>query len=517
MFSEQHAKRAIQFIESLKHTKGKWRGVNFELLDWQKQIVSDVFGTIKPDGYRQFSTAYVEVPKKNGKSELAAAIALKLLCADGEWGAEVYGCAADRQQASIVFDVAVEMVDQNRELRKHIKPILSSKRLLYKPTRSFYQVLSAEAFTKHGLNVSGVVFDEIHAQPNRQLYDVMTQGSGDARTQPLFFIITTAGDDPDRTSIGWEVHEYAERVKKGLVKDPSFYSVIYGIDENADPWDEKNWYKSNPSLGHTIDIEKVRTAVIKAKETPAIERTFRQLRLNQWINYKNTDWVSLEAWDATAGIVDPEKLKGRSCYGGLDLSSKVDTTALVLVFEPTENDPQYRVVPYTWIPEDGLDKRVKRDKIPYDQWKREGFLKATPGNVVDYAIIEKDIKALYKKFDIKEIGYDRWGAYTLTQALASAGITMVEMAQGPQTFSPAMKELQKMILGKEIEHGGHPVLRWAFGNVQVSQDANENIRPVKVKGAKRIDPVVAMIMGVGRAILHKKKTSVYETRGVRTL
>ena len=202
---------------------------------------------------------------------------MKLLCADGEWGAEVYGCAADRQQASIVFDVAVEMVDQNSELKKRIKPVMSTKRLIYKPTKSYYQVLSAEAFTKHGLNVHGVVFDELHAQPNRQLYDVMTQGSGDARSQPLFFLITTAGDDPDRTSIGWEIHEYAERVRKGIMKDDTFYAAIYGINENDDPWNEDNWYKANPSLGHTIDIDKVRAAAVQAKDSPAKERTFRQL------------------------------------------------------------------------------------------------------------------------------------------------------------------------------------------------------------------------------------------------
>lgn len=213
MYDEMKAKLAISFINSLKHTKGKWRGVPFDLLPWQDKIISDVFGTVKENGYRQYNTAYIEIPKKNGKSEIAAAVALYLTCADMEWGAEVYGCASDRQQASIVFDVAVDMIDQCPALKKRVKPIMSVKRLVYKPRNSYYQVLSSEAFTKHGLNVHGVVFDELHAQPNRDLYDVMTKGSGDARTQPLFFLITTAGTD--RNSICFEVHQKAVDILEG--------------------------------------------------------------------------------------------------------------------------------------------------------------------------------------------------------------------------------------------------------------------------------------------------------------
>jgi len=258
VYDQKKAQRALQFINCLKHTKGQWRGVPFELLPWQDQIIRDIFGTVKPNGYRQYNTAYIEIPKKNGKSELAAAVALYMTCGDNEWGAEVYGCASDRQQASIVFDVAVDMVDQCPALKKRIKPIISVKRLLYQPTNSFYQVLSAEAYTKHGLNVHAVVFDELHAQPTRDLYDVMTKGSGDARTQPLFFLITTAGTD--RNSICWEVHQKALDILAGRKVDPTFYPVIYGIDDDDDWTSEENWYKANPSLGHTIDIEKVRVA-----------------------------------------------------------------------------------------------------------------------------------------------------------------------------------------------------------------------------------------------------------------
>ena len=318
MYDEAKAQHAVNFINCLKHTKGQWRGVNFDLLDWQDKIIRDIFGTVKDSGYRQYNTAYIEIPKKQGKSELAAAVALLLTCGDNEWGAEVYGAAADRQQASIVFDVAVEMVEQCPALKKRIKPIMSVKRLVYKPTGSFYQVLSAEAFTKHGLNVHGVIFDELHAQPNRELYDVLTKGSGDARTQPLFFLITTAGND--RNSICYEVHQKAQDILEGRKIDSTFYPVIYGIDDNDDWTDERNWYKANPSLGHTVDIEKVRAAFQSAKENLAEENIFRQLRLNQWVK-QSIRWMQMDKWDECAFSVFSEALIGRECFGGLDLSS----------------------------------------------------------------------------------------------------------------------------------------------------------------------------------------------------
>ncbi len=253
MFDEAKAQKTLRFIENLKHTKGIWHGQNFKLLPWQEEIIRTIFGTVKPDGYRQYNTAYIEIPKKNGKSELAAAVALYMTCGDGEWGAEVYGCASDRQQASIVFDVAVDMVDQCPALKKRIKPVMSTKRLVYQPTNSFYQVLSAEAYTKHGLNVHAVIFDELHSQPTRELFDVMVRGSGDARKQPLYFLITTAGTD--RNSICYEQHQKAEDIIAGRKIDPTFYPVIYGAADDDDWTDEKVWYKANPSLGHTQMVQ----------------------------------------------------------------------------------------------------------------------------------------------------------------------------------------------------------------------------------------------------------------------
>ena len=323
-YNKKAADYAVSFIECLSHTKGTWAGKKFELLDWQEQIIRDLFGILKPNGYRQFNTAYIEIPKKNGKSELAAAVALLLTCGDGEERAEVYGCAADRQQAAIVFDVAADMVRMCPALSKRVKILTSQKRIVYIPTNSFYQVLSAEAYSKHGFNIHGVVFDELHTQPNRKLFDVMTKGSGDARTQPLYFLITTAGTDTH--SICYETHQKALDIIAGRKIDATFYPVIYGAKDTDDWTDVKVWKKANPSLGITVGIDKVKAACESARQNPAEENAFRQLRLNQWVK-QAIRWMPMDKWDACAFPVQPDELKGRVCYGGLDLSSTTDITA----------------------------------------------------------------------------------------------------------------------------------------------------------------------------------------------
>lgn len=515
MYDENKAKRVIKFINQLKHTKGIWHGVPFDLLDWQEKIIKDIFGTIKEDGYRKYNTAYIEIPKKNGKSEIAAAIALYLTCGDSEWGAEVYGCAADKQQASIVFDVAVEMVEQCPALKKRIKPIMSRKRLVYIPTGSFYQVLSAEAYTKHGLNVHGVIFDELHAQPNRQLYDVMTKGSGDARKQPLFFLITTAGND--RNSICYEVHQKAEDILKGKKNDPTFYPVIYGINE-ADDWsDESNWYKANPSLGHTIEIDKVRASFISANENPAEENLFRQLRLNQWVK-QSIRWMPMDTWNKCDFEVNQEELLGRECYAGLDLSSSIDITAFVLIFPPRTEEERYIVLPYFWIPEDNMHLRVRRDHVPYDVWEKQGFIKTTEGNVIHYGFIEKFIEELGDKYNIKEIAFDRWNATQMAQNLEDLGFTVIPFGQGFKFMAPPTKRLMELTLEKKIAHGGNPVLAWMMDNIHVRTDPAGNIKPDKERSTEKIDGAVAMIMALDRAIRNGGNSgSVYDDRGILIL
>ena len=674
-YSKLHADSAVCFINCLNHTKGQWYGESFKLIDWQEQIVRDIFGILKPNGYRQFNTAYIEIPKKQGKqlflntliptpsgyttmgkisvgdsvfdengnvcqvvaksgidfseqayritfkdgevidagarhewcgqytrgepincimttkelfnlpkdnnsfrfripvskflksniekfnltdinlvnskfryidkiekienqgmqciqvnspshqylvgrsclpthnSELAAATALLLTCGDFEHGGEIYGCASDRQQASIVFDVAVDMVEQCPSLKSRIKPVLSQKRLIYKPLNSFYQVLSAEAYTKHGLNVHGVVFDELHAQPNRNLYDVMLHGSGDARKQPLFFLITTAGTD--RNSVCFEVHQKAEDILKGRKRDPTFYPVIYGAPPDADWTDENVWKRANPSLGITVDIEKIRNACESAKQNPAEENLFRQLRLNQWVK-QSVRWMPMDKWNACDFKVDEKSLEGRVCYGGLDLSSTTDITAFVLVFPPMDENDKYIILPYFWIPEDNIRTRVNRDHVPYDIWQKQGHLKTTEGNVVHYGFIEKFIEELGKKYNIREIAFDRWGAVQMVQNLEGMGFTVVPFGQGFKDMSPPTKELMKLTLEKRIAHGGHPILNWMLDNIYVRTDPAGNIKADKEKSTEKIDGAIATIMALDRAIRNQNTNidSVYNERGL---
>lgn len=513
IYDKGAADYAVNFIECLCHTKGTWAGKKFELIDWQEQIIRDVFGTLKPNGYRQFNTAYIEIPKKQGKSELAAAVALLLTCGDGEERAEVYGCAADRQQASIVFEVAADMVRMCPALNKRVKILTATKRIIYLPTNSFYQVLSAEAYSKHGFNIHGVVFDELHTQPNRKLFDVMTKGSGDARMQPLYFLITTAGTDTH--SICYETHQKAKDILEGRKIDPTFYPVIYGAEQDDDWTDPKVWKKANPSLGITVGLDKVKAACESAKQNPAEENSFRQLRLNQWVK-QAVRWMPMEKWDKCEVVFHEEDLEGRVCYGGLDLSSTTDITAFVLVFPPTADDEKYYILPYFWIPEENIPLRVNRDHVPYDLWQRQGILETTEGNVVHYAYIEKFIEKLGERFNIREIAFDRWGAVQMVQNLEGMGFTVVPFGQGFKDMSPPTKELMKLVLEGKLAHSGHPVLRWMMDNVCARTDPAGNVKMDKEKSTEKIDGAVATVMALDRAIRcgNDNSESVYDNRGL---
>lgn len=511
-YNKKRADEAVFFIECLCHTKGIWAGKQFELIDWQEQIIRDLFGTIKPNGYRQFNTAYIEIPKKQGKSELAAAVALFLTCGDSEERAEVYSCASDRQQASIVFEVAADMVRMCPTLNKRCKILSANKRIIYLPTNSFYQVLSAEAYSKHGFNIHGVVYDELHAAPDRKLFDVMTKGSGDARTQPLYFLITTAGTDIH--SICYEQHQKAKDILEGRKHDSTFYPVIFGAEPEDDWSDPKVWKKANPSLGITVQMDKVQAAFESARQNPSEENTFRQLRLNQWVK-QSVRWMPLEKWDDCKSSFTPKDLEGRVCYGGLDLSSTNDITAFVLVFPPIEKDPNYYVLPYFWIPEENMEKRISKDHVNYDVWEKGGFLNATEGNVIHYGFIEKFIEELGERYNIKEIAFDRWGAVQMTQDLEAMGFTVIPFGQGFSSMSPPTKELMNLVLAKTIKHDGHPVLRWMMDNVCVRVDPAGNIKMDKSKSTEKIDGAVALVMALDRAIRNQGSSdSVYDSRGL---
>lgn len=511
-YDKKKADRAVTFIENLCHTKGKWAGTPFWLLPWQEQLIRDIFGIVKSDGNRQFRTAFVEICKKVGKSELAAAVALYLLYADNEPSAEVYGAAADRQQASIVFDVAKQMVEMSPALMKRSKLMGATKRIVNYGNAGYYQVLSAEVGGKHGFSVSGLVFDEIHTQPNRQLYDVLTKGSSDARQNPLHFIITTAGND--RHSIAYELHTKAVDILEGRRVDPTFYPVVYGLKDDDDWEDEANWYKVNPSLGYTVDIERLRDAYREAKQNPADEVTFKWLRCNMWVS-STVAWIPDAIYMRGNEAINAALLEGRDCYAGLDLSSTGDITALVLIFPPRGKNEKYVLLPYFWIPEETIPRRVKANSVPYDIWEKQGYIMATEGNVIHYNFIEKFIMDLAEKYHILEIAVDRWNATQMIQNLEGEGFTIIPFGQGFSSMSAPTKEFYRLLMEGRIIHGGNPVLRWMAGNVVIDTDPAGNIKVTKAKSKEKIDGIVAAIMALDRCIRQEGQSgSVYDERGL---
>ena len=495
-FDESAADRVVDFFERyLRHIKGKWSGSRFELMPWQNdEIIRPLFGWKRPDGTRKYRTAYIEIPRKAGKSTMAAGLALYLLFADGEQGGEIYSAAVDRAQAGIVFDAAKQMLQASPRLFEKAQVFKRSITVL--GTVSKYEVLSADAPNKHGLNASGIIFDELHAQPNRELWDVLTTSTG-AREQPLVIAITTAGYD--RNSICWEQHEYARRVQLGVVDDPSFFSYIAAADE-ADDWrDPKIWKKANPGMGVTITKDYLETECKRAMEVPAYQNTFRRLHLNQWTQQESRA-LDIAAWDASAGMVIPERLKGKACFAGLDLASTTDIAALVLLFPVDDN---YEVLPFFWIPAENMRERETRDRVPYSTWAGQGFVTSTPGNVIDYSAIRQKINTLGETYNIREIGHDPWNATQLALELDGDGFKMIPTRQGFQSMSPGTKELLRLVMAKKLTHGGNPVLRWMADNLAVKQSPEGNMRPDKDKSMAKIDGIVALIMAIDRATRHQ--------------
>lgn len=488
-YDEAAAERAVGFFrDCLTHTKGEWAGQPLELSDWQaNNIIRPLFGWKRPDGTRRYRTAFIMIPRKAGKSTLAAGIGLYLLFADGEPGAEIYSAAADRDQAGIVFDMARGMVAASPMLEKRAE---SFKRSLVVPgTGSSYKVLSADAYTKHGLSAHGIIFDEVHAQPTRELWDVLTTSVG-ARRQPLTVAITTAGYD--RHSLCFELYDYAVKVRDGVIDDPGFLPVIYEAGQDDDWKDPTTWRKAHPGIGVSVKEEFFAEECAKAQHLPAYENTFRRLYLNQWTE-QDARWISLDTWDACNGAL-PD-LEGRECFAGLDLASTTDIAALVLVFPMPGG---LFVMPFFWVPHEGMRRRSERDRVPYDAWVRDGLLEATEGDVIDYDVIRKRINDLAERYRIREIAVDRWNATQISTQLTSDGFEMVGFGQGMASMSGPMKELERRLLARELGHGGHAVLRWMAANVSARQDEAGNIKPDKAKSSGRIDGIVATIMAIGR-------------------
>ena len=466
----------------------------------------------------------MEIPKKNGKSEFGAGQALYSTIADDDPGAEVYSAAGNKEQAGIVYSVASQMCKNNDLLRGRLKTNDSVKRIVDHQTGSFYQVLSSETETKHGISPSCVIFDEIHAQPNDKLWRVLTHGTDYAREQQIVMVLTTAGEY-DQHSIWWKLRSKAQRIAEGKEDDPTFLPVLYIADKDADVGDRKLWIRVNPSINEIFTMEKLERDYKQALKDPVDLQDFKRFRLNIPVNQID-GYIGKDEWDACGpkyfSIESYKEYKkslvGRMCYGGIDLSSKLDLTAVAWVF-PREDDAQMLdVLVQGYVPEDNVQRRSEQDNVPYKQWIDLGLLTATPGNVIDYDYLRRDIQNAVKIYNVQEIGYDPWKATELVQKLQDKdGIMMVEMRQGMKTLSDPTSELLVRVKSKKLQHMANPVLRWCADNLTVKKDINENVMPDKDRAKERIDEVVALILGLGRAIVHEEHESVYEKRGVRAI
>lgn len=506
--SKAAATAELFFSEFLVHTKGVWAGQPFILLPWERKIIRTVFGWKRPDGTRKYRTVYIEVPKKNGKSTFAAGIALLLTFADGEPGAEVYSAAGDRDQARVVFEIAREMVQLSPHLSSRCRPYMKS--IFVESSFSRYEAISRAAGTKHGRNIHGLIFDELHVLKTRELYDTLTSSEG-SRRQPLIVVITTAGWD--RKSICYEQHKRAVKVRDGIIKDPSFLPVLYGANKKDDWTDPRVWRKANPSLGITFSEEYIRGKCELAQTTPGYLNTFKRLNLNIWTEQADV-WINQVDWEACSNGVSIEAMKGYPCFGALDLSSTRDLTALALLFPPELGNGHFKLVTRFYMPEDNIMKRVEESGVPYDVWVREGHIIPTPGNVVDYEFIRKDLEKIGLIVGIKEMALDRWNATYLMTQLQDDGLIVVPFGQGFASMSGPSKEFEKLVASKNLLHDDNPAMNWMVSNVAVKEDPAGNIKPDKSQSSEKIDGVVSAIMALGRAIFEEQeKPSIYETKG----
>ena len=493
-FVPEAAQRVIDFFaECLCHIEGARAGQPFVLEPWQQAIIGNMFGWLRPDGTRRYREALIYVPKKNGKTPMAAGIALYLLMCDGEAGAQVYSAAADRDQAALVFRWAAGMASYEPEIMRRLKVYRTYKSIEHPSSGSVFRSLSHEAPAKHGLNISGLLVDELHAHPTPELAETLAAGTA-SRRQPLVVYTTTA--DFARESVCNAKYGYACRVRDGAIEDAAFLPVIYEALESDDWRDPATWAKANPNLGVSVTEEFFRREANRAEAEPAYLNTFLRLHLNVRTT-SDVAWIAPEAWNGCAGAVDPEALRGHRCYAGLDLASTQDLTALVLVFPDDGN----AVLPFFFVPEETARKReAKALKPSYVAWKQHGWMEFTPGNVCDYSFVRAKVKELAAAYDIREIAYDPWGAQQLATDLQGDGLVLTQMRQGFASLSAPSKELEKLLLGGQMRHGGHPVLRWCAANVMVETDAAGNIKPSKAKSGDKIDGIVALVMALGLSI-----------------
>lgn len=511
-YDEAAAQRAVDFFRLfLVHSKGEWAGQPFELADWQADdIIRPLFGWKRMDGTRRYTRCDVWVPRKNGKSTLGAGVMNYLTIADGEPGAEVYGVANDIPQAKIIFKEASGMVKKSPDLSEMCQVFTSS--IVVPETLSSYQVVSSEAKNKDGLNISGLGWDEIHECRDAELYEKLTTASA-SRRQPLMFVMSTAGYD--QNTIGYREYSIDRKILDGKIRKDDRLVVIYEAGPKDDWKKEETWRKANPGWGTSVKPNYIRAQFEEARTDPAKEGAFKRYHLNIWTSQK-TSWMDMDAWDKCAGPV--EIPAGAKCWGGMDLSKRSDITAFALCHKTGEAGQEvYHVKVRFFVPEEGIEQKEIRDGVPYREWATRDLIRLTPGNVIDYDFIRKDIQDAAREFDLAEVGYDPYGATQLALQLTDDGITCVEFPQNIKHISHPTKELKNLILQGRIRHGGNPVLRWMAENCKVVTDANDNQKVTKKDQVARVDGIVATIMALGRAIVGADQSSVYEHRGLKSL
>jgi phage terminase large subunit-like protein len=513
-FDRDAAEHAIRFFSFLKHSKGEWAGQPFTLEPWQQFIIWVLFGWRRADGLRRFRTAYIEVPRKNGKTTLVAGIGLYLMIADGEPGAEVYSAATKRDQAKLSWDEAARMVKASPSFQKMVKHWRASDTLAIEATSSKFQPLGADADTMDGLNIHGAIIDELHAHKTRAVVDVMQTATG-ARRQPLQVEITTAGSD--QQSVCYEHHQYSAQVLSGTVIDDTWFAFVATLDEGDDWTSSDVWAKANPNFGVSVKVDDLARKVEMAKRMPSAQNGFLRLHLDVWTK-QTTRWIDLSLWDENAGVVDVGSLKNRRCHGGLDLSSVSDLTAWVLVFPHDDAPDEVDVLARFWCPESRLADSSNRYQAQYQAWARDGWLTTTPGNAVDYATVKAAVLADAEQFELVDLNVDRlFQGYQLSQELADEGLTVFGMGQGFISMAAPMKDFERRLLARQIHHGDNPVLRWMADNVAVKQDPAGNLKPDKASSQGKIDGIVALVMALDRAMRAEGSQSTTLTEGVLML
>ena len=510
-WSARSAEHAVTFIESMcRHSMGDKAGTKFVLLPWQLNLVANLYGWVRKDGTRRYRQCHVLVPRKSGKTELAAALALYHLLADAEPTPEVVGIARDREQARLCFSRAKRMAEQEPRMKRNLE--FYQSRITAPDLFGAYKVLSADAPSAHGLNVSACIADEIHSMENRRdLYEAVMTSMG-ARRQPMMVSITTAGTL--RESLEFDMFTYGQKICEGVVENAAFLPCLYYAADTDDWQDEKVWYKSNPSLGETVKVGWYKEECKRAADQPSYETPFRTYYLCQHVTSANR-WLRMSDWDLCKAEFDEEEMRTLPCYLGIDLGQTSDISSVAAVWIDGE---RMWVKSWNYAPEEGAASRARRDGVPYLEWAQRNWMTLTTGDTTDYNFIVGQIDAICKRHKVRMIGYDPYNAQNVGNDLESRGLKVVRVPQSYLNLSTPTKMWERGVVGKTLTHDGNPVLAWAMSNCVVEQDFAGNSRPSKRKSVEKIDPVVAAIVALG-ASLHDEKVSasIYEKRGIAWL